>query len=177
MKHYYFPGFLLFLFPALLVADDARKDYVLTDFMRVVKPEGRKTPTAYETAIVRFTDEKNNAVVDLVGAIHIGDKDYYVELNKIFKQYDAVLYELVAEENSKPSTESSGEKSMLSSFQSGMGNALALEHQLKYIDYHVKNMIHADLSPSEFAKRVSDRGDIVQMIYRAILLGMKKSGS
>ena len=177
MKLYYFSGFLFFLFPAVLVADDAKKDYVLTDFMRVIKPEGRRTPTSYETAIVKFTDKKNNAEVDLIGAIHIGDKDYYAELNKIFKQYDAVLYELVAEENSKPSIEASGEKSMLSSLQSGMGSALALEHQLKHIDYNVKNMIHADLSPSEFIRRVSDRGDIVQMLYRTVILGMKKSGS
>jgi hypothetical protein len=177
MKLYYFPGFLLFLFPAILVAGDAKKDYVLADFMRVIKPEGKKTPTSYETAIAKFTDEKNNAEIDLIGAIHIGDKDYYAALNKIFKQYDAVLYELVAEENSKPSAASSGDRSVLSSLQSGMGSALALEHQLKHIDYNVKNMIHADLSPSEFARRVSDRGDIVQMLYRAVILGMKKSGS
>ena len=175
MKRYCFLGFLFFLFPAILVAADAKNGYVLTDFIRVTKPEGKKTPTSYDTAIAKFAGE-NNVEVDLIGVIHIGDKDYYSELNKIFKQYDAVLYELVAEENTKPSTEHSGERNILGSFQSGMGSALALEHQLKHIDYDAKNMIHADLSPSEFAQRISVRGDIIQTLYRAMILGVKKSG-
>jgi len=56
-----------------------------------------------------------------------------------------------------------------------MGNALALEHQLNHIDYQAKNLVHADLSPEEFFRRVADRGDIVQMFYRALILGIQKS--
>ena len=177
MKQYYFLGLFVFLLPAILVAADAKKGYVLTDFMRVTKPEGKRLPVSYDTAIAHFTDAKNNVEVALIGAVHIGDKEYYVELNEMFKKYDAVLYELVAEENAKPSnTSESSEKSILSSFQSGMGSALALDFQLNHIDYHAKNMIHADLNPSEFAQRISERGDLVQTLYRAMLLGVKKSG-
>ena len=178
MKRYFLLGFLTLLFPIVLVAADAKKDYAFADFMRVAKEEGKKLPTSYDTAIVKFVDEKNNIEVHLIGAVHIGDKEYYDELNEIFKRYDAVLYELVAEENAKPSDKSDrGEKSVLSSFQSGMGSALALDFQLSHIDYHAKNMVHADLNPTEFAQRVSDRGDLVQMVYRAIILGAKKSGA
>jgi len=176
MKRRLFLGVVLFLFPLLLVAADAKKDYVLTDFFRVTKPEGKKTPTSYDTAIAKFAGE-NNVEVDLIGAIHIGDKEYYAELNKIFRQYDVVLYELVAEENAKPVPQASGERSILSSFQSSMGSILALEHQLQHVDYHAENLVHADLSPSEFAQRISDRGDIFQTLFRAIILGVKKSGS
>jgi hypothetical protein len=126
---------------------------------------------------MRFTDEKNNVQVDLVGAVHIGDEAYYAELNEIFKRYDAVLYELVAETNTRPNrdrSENGESKSVLSTFQSGMGEALALQHQLDHIDYHAKNLVHADLSPEEFVRRVSDRGDFVQMFYRAMILGVKK---
>jgi hypothetical protein len=35
--------------------------------------------------------------------------------------------------------------------------------------------VHADLSPEEFFRRVADRGDIVQMFYRMITLGIQKS--
>ena len=178
MKQYYFSSFLVFLFPVILVAADAKKDHALTDFMRMTKEEGKRLPTSYDTAIVTFTDKKNNVQVDLIGAIHIGDKEYYTELNEIFKRYDAVLYELVADENTKPEKNRSGSgesPSMLSSFQSRMGSALALDFQLNHIDYKAKNMVHADLNPTEFAQRVSDRGDLVQMIYRVMVLGIKKS--
>ena len=178
MKQHYVLGFLVFFLPAILVAADAKQEHAFTDFLRIAKPEGKRLPTSYDTAVVRFVDEKNNIQVDLIGAVHIGDKEYYAELNEIFKRYDAVLYELVADTNTRPDRDRSGNgesKSLLSAFQTGMGNALALDHQLNHIDYHAKNMIHADLSPSEFAKRVSDRGDIVQIFYRAMVLGIRKS--
>ena len=34
-------------------------------------------------------------MVDLVGVVHIGDAAYYQQLNKEFKAYEAVLYEMV----------------------------------------------------------------------------------
>ncbi|MDR0328916.1 MAG: hypothetical protein LBI05_11535 [Planctomycetaceae bacterium] len=178
MKRYFFLGFLTFLFPVILIADDAKEKFTQSDFMRVTKQEGKKFPLSFDTAIARFSDEQRGIQVDLIGAVHIGDKKYYAELNEIFKQYDAVLYELVAEEGGKPNTQTgkNESQSVLSSFQSGMGNALALDFQLAHIDYHAKNMVHADMNPSEFAQRISDRGDLAQMIYRAMILGMKKSG-
>ena len=176
MKQFYVLGFLAFLFPILLVAADAKKDYALSDFMRVTKPEGRRLATSYDIAIAKFTDEKNDIQVDLIGVVHVGDAAYYEELNEIFKRYDVVLYELVADADTRPDRHRTrGEPSPLSGIQSAMGNALALEHQLNHIDYHAKNLVHADLSPAEFARRVADRGDIVQVIYRALVLGIQKS--
>jgi hypothetical protein len=178
MKRYYCLGFLTLLFSAILVAADAKKDYSQTDFMRVSKPEGKKLPVSYDTAIARFSDDKNNVQVDLIGAVHIGDKEYYAELNEIFKRYDVVLYELVAEEGAKPnrSTGKNESQGMLSSFQSGMGNALALDFQLAHVDYHAKNMVHADMSPQDFIQRFRDRGDFIQMLLRIMILSAKKSG-
>ena len=174
MTRQLFLGLFAFLFPIILFAADAKKDHAFADFMRITMQEGKTVPISYDTAIVRFSDENNDIQVDLIGAVHIGDKEYYTELNEIFSRYDAVLYELVAESGTKPSDKmESG--SVLSNFQSGMGNALALDFQLKYIDYNAKNFVHADLSPAEFAQRMSDRGDLVQMFYRAIILGAKKS--
>jgi len=45
------------------------------------------------------TDEKlakAGVTVDLIGAIHIGDKAYFQKLDNSFKKYDALLYEMVA---------------------------------------------------------------------------------
>ena len=39
---------------------------------------------------------KKMMTVALIGAVHIGDVAYYRQLNEYFKQYDALLYELVA---------------------------------------------------------------------------------
>jgi hypothetical protein len=143
--------------------------------MRVSKPAGKRLPVSYDIAIAKFADETNDVQVDLIGAIHIGDKEYYGELNEIFKRYDAVLYELVAEENAKPATDRNESRNLFSSLQSGIGYALALDFQLAHIDYRAKNMVHADLSPEEFARRFSDRGDLTQMFSRAMILGAKKS--
>ncbi|MCL2745103.1 MAG: hypothetical protein FWE67_14760, partial [Planctomycetaceae bacterium] len=144
--------------------------------------QGRKpTLQSLDTSIVRFKG-KQNLTVDLVAAVHIGDKEYYEELNRQFKQYDAVLYELVADKEAleqhvakKKDTgeKKSGNKSILSGFQKGMGETLQLDFQLDHVDYSAKNFVHADLSPDEFAKRVSERGDVMQIIFRALLQGMK----
>ena len=183
-RHCFFAVF--FLFSTILLADEGKKDYAFSDFLRVSSSDGamrdgqpRQVPVSYDTAIVKFADEKSNVEVHLIGAIHIGDKEYYEELNEIFKRYDAVLYELVAEENTRPHVESgrNESQSILSSFQSGLGNALALNFQLSHIDYHVPNMIHADLSPSEFARHVSERGDIMQLLSRLMMQSVRKSGS
>ena len=178
MKRYSLLALLTFLLPAFLVAADAKKEPAFSDFIRITKPEEQRLPVSYDTAVARFADEKNNVEVHLIGAVHIGDKEYYLGLNEIFKQYDAVLYELVAEEGTTPARDRVGNEpqGMLSALQSGMGTALALEHQLDHIDYRAGNMIHADLSPSEFARRMADRGDLVQMFYRAMVLGVRKSG-
>jgi len=177
MKQFYVLGLFAFFFPILLVADEAKKDYALSDFMRVTKPEGRRLATSYDIAIAQFTDEKGGVQVDLIGAVHVGDAAYYEELNEIFKRYDVVLYELVADTGTRPDRDRTGNEpqSVLSAFQSAMGTALALEHQLNHIDYHAKNLVHADLSPEEFFRRVADRGDIIQMFYRALILGIQKS--
>jgi len=177
MKQYCVLGVLAFLVPVLLVAADVKKDHAFSDFMRVTKKEGQRLATSYDIAIMQFMDEKKEIQVDLIGAVHVGDAAYYEELNDIFKRYDVVLYELVADADTRPERNRTGDepKSVLSAFQSAMGNALALEHQLDYIDYHAKNLVHADLSPAEFARRVADRGDLVQMFYRMMVLGIQKS--
>ena len=66
-------------------------------------------PIALETAIVRYgpttmTRLIKTAHVDLVAAVHIGEKEYFSTLNQLFQTYDVVLYELVAPPNATSST-------------------------------------------------------------------------
>src|SRR5688572_15059353 len=72
-------------------------------FVRV-RRDDQGQPLAMETAVVRYipADAGAQAVaVDLIGAVHVGDKAYYDELNKLFESYDVLLYELVAPEGTK----------------------------------------------------------------------------
>jgi hypothetical protein len=147
-------------------------------WVRIVR-DRKQTPVAMETAVVRYAAAKGGpsagaaapqGYVDLVGAVHIGDLGYYRELNKRFKRYDAVLYELVAAEGTKvPRGRGTSNSHPLGAIQNGMKSMLEVEHQLEQIDYTRPNMIHADLSPEEFFKSMADRDEGFTKMYFKML--------
>ncbi len=149
-------------------------------FIRLKRNEDKR-PLAMETAAVRYRSEKQPGVeVALVGAVHVGDKSYYDELNKLFETYDVVLYELVAPEGTRipkggrtgPSTHPIG------LMQDGMSTILELSHQLNCVDYTKKNFVHADMSPEDFSKSMEDRGEsFMQMFLRLMGTGMAQSAA
>lgn len=99
--------------------------------------------------------------VDLIGAIHVGEPEYYAALNKRFEGYDVVLYELVAPEGTRIQKEDAekGPTSAIGGLQTGLQTMLGLTHQLQCIDYTKANFVHADMSPEEFNKTMTDRGE------------------
>ncbi len=131
-----------------------------------------KVPMALETAIISFaaTDDQHHGVqVDLVGAIHIADKAYYEELNRRFRGYDAVLYELVAREDANVPRAGQSPGSAVGGMQVGMKSLLQLDYQLDCIDYGQKNMVHADMSPEEFAATMKRRNEsFAGMFFRLL---------
>lgn len=137
-------------------------------------------PLALQTAIVRYVPleekakiargEQPSRYVDLVSAIHIGDMAYYNGLNDRFREYEAVLYELVAEKGTKvPKGRGTSNANPLGALQNGMGSLLELEHQLEQIDYTQKNFIHADLSPEELWQTMRDRDESLLKMYMDML--------
>ena len=62
-----------------------------------------------------------------------------------------------------------------------MKSMLGLEHQLDCIDYTKKNFVHADMSPEEFNKSMTERGEsFMQMFLKMMGQGMaqqQKEGS
>jgi hypothetical protein len=108
--------------------------------------------------------------VDLIGAVHIGDKTYYESLNKAFAKYDAMLYELVAPQGTKiPKNQPSGGRNPLAMLQTGMGSMLDLDYQLSNIDYHQANFVHADMTPEQVSKSMTDKGEsIMQMMFKSM---------
>ena len=151
-------------------------------FMRV-KKDLRGEPVSMDTAVVSYVradGSDSDLRVDLVGAVHVGDKSYYDELNKLFESYDAVLYELVAPEGTKipkGGRKNGGSAHPIGAMQDGLKSLLDLDHQLDCIDYSKENFIHADMSPEEFAKTMADRGEsFVQMFLRMMGAGMAQQG-
>jgi hypothetical protein len=149
-----------------------------TKFIRVRRTDDNR-PTAMQTALVKYVSDKRPGVeIDLVGAVHVGDKGYYDDLNKLFEGYDVVLYELVAPEGTRvpkggrkgPTTHPIG------LMQEGMSSILELSHQLACVDYTKENFVHADMSPDDFNKAMENRNEsFFQMFMRLMGAGMAQS--
>jgi hypothetical protein len=149
-----------------------------TKFIRVRRTDDNR-PTAMQTALVKYIADKRPGIeIDLVGAVHVGDKAYYDDLNKLFEGYDVVLYELVAPEGTRvpkggrkgPTTHPIG------LMQEGMSSILELSHQLACVDYTKENFVHADMSPDDFNKAMENRNEsFFQMFMRLMGTGMAQS--
>ena len=103
--------------------------------------------------------------VDLVSAIHVGDSSYYAELNERFRNYDALLYELIAPADAVATSQVEKRKGFLSGAQIGMTKLLGLTFQLDEIDYRQPNFVHADLSPSELSQSMDERGESLYVYF------------
>jgi hypothetical protein len=151
-------------------------------FIRVRRND-KKQPVAMETSVVRYAPvgaDREGVTVDLIGAIHIGDKSYYDELNKLFQTYEVVLYELVAPEGTRIPKEGrkQGSGHPIAAVQNGMSSMLELVHQLDCVDYTPENFVHADMSPEEFSKSMADRGEsFMQMFLRLMGQGMAQQAA
>ena len=155
-------------------ADEAPK------FLRLVRND-KGDITAMQTAVVRYVPKeagREGLQVELIGAVHIGEKAYYDELNKLFEGYDALLYELVAPEGTTIKKGETSSRHPIGAMQNGMKDLLGLEHQLACIDYNQKNFVHADMSPDQFEKAMADRGESIwTMVFRAMGAGMAKQSN
>jgi hypothetical protein len=133
-----------------------------------------------QTSVIRFADSKqfSGRMVDLVGAIHLGEAGYYEELNRRFVEYDALLYEAVIPEEAlrrglRPGSHGSGRElsddeawteskvglAAISAVQIGMKDVLGLEFQLAGVDYRPDNFIHADMTQEEMEESMAKRGE------------------
>lgn len=144
-------------------------------FVRLQRNADREL-VAMQTAIVSYRKpgEQKGVCVDLVGAVHVGEKEYYDALNKAFENYDVVLYELVAPEGTRiPKGSKTSNRNLSGAVQNGLKGVLDLEHQLESIDYTRENMVHADMSPAQFQQSMKDRGESVfGMMFKMMGQGM-----
>jgi len=135
---------------------DARPKYIR------ISRDADENPLALQTAIVEFVPAdpaKGNLRVDLIGAVHVGEKSYYDALNKAFEGYDVVLYELVAPDGTRVPKGGKSSGHPVALLQNGLKGMLGLEHQLEQVDYSKENLLHADMSPEDFAKSMEERNE------------------
>lgn len=135
-----------------------------TQFLRVVKDRNGE-PISMQTAITRYRPKQGALVVDLIGAVHVGEADYYEQLNRQFEVYDVVLYELVAPAGTRVpaggrrARAPQGPLDLVAWMQSQTKSSLGLESQLEKINYQKSNLLHADMSPADISKKMAERGD------------------
>jgi hypothetical protein len=145
------------------------------DFIRFVEEENSDS---LQTAVVSY-ESPQKARVDLVGAIHIADKAYFDALNTRFKEYDAVLYELVGppmEERSNSAPPKDAQKlQWVGQLQSMMKDALKLHGQLEGIDYKAKNFVHADMKMSQFTKTQDQKQESFLTLYLKAMQAQKEA--
>jgi hypothetical protein len=136
-------------------------------FLRLSR-DGKGRPQSLDTSIVHYRETAASAraagrripvEVDLVGAVHLGGKTYYDTLDRLFEDYDAVLYELVAPDNARVPKQGRKAGGAIGSAQQGMTKMLGLEFQLDQIEYTAPNFVHADMSPQEFDAAMAKRGE------------------
>ncbi|MCW1914479.1 hypothetical protein OJ996_12900 [Luteolibacter sp. GHJ8] len=136
-------------------------------------------PAKLQTPVYILNDDAGRRV-DLVGAVHIGDKSYYQALNRRFRDYDAVLVEGVGDpgKRKKGSPGSEG-------FRSLVHQDFRMSFQGEEIDYGRPNIVHADFTNAAYAAarkqhglgdRTSEPGNeaVVMMRLRIIDWGVSK---
>jgi len=133
-------------------------------FIQVIEDE---SAARLQTAVTRY--EKDGTTVDLIGAIHIADKAYFEGLNERFKDYDALLFEMVggerlgrgaaAEDAVQAPDEDPPAAAGIQQIYSMMSRFLNLSGQTESIDYTAKNFVHADLTHAEFTRLQEERGE------------------
>jgi hypothetical protein len=165
---------------------EAKSELALgTEWVRL-KVDDKGKPLALEVAVVRYVPARMakqfatpipegklpNAreYVDLIGAVHVGDLAYYAQLNRWFRQYQALLYELVAPKGTRVERgRGTSNLHPVGAMQNSIKSMLEIEHQLEQIDYTRPNFVHADMSPDEFGQSMTDRDESFMQMYARMM--------
>lgn len=153
-------------------AETKPKEVGAVRFVKTGKDSGR-----LETAVWTFED-KDGRKVDLIGAVHIGDRAYYKKLNAMFKNYDRLLYEMVKSDSvDAASIGRDEEPSGMGAFQKGFGKMLGLDYQLDHIDYGAENFVHADITAERMEELMEERNINLFTIFMEALMDAFKQAA
>jgi len=146
-----------------------------------------KTPVSLETSIVtfqgNFTDSNQttrSVAVDLIGAIHFAEPSYYDELNRIFQEYDVVVFEMVVsagtdfketirKEREEKKSKGTSILNIVPFTQETLANALGFRYQIDGVDYCAPNLKRGDADVEEFLAKLISNGDLVNFCLSALI--------
>jgi hypothetical protein len=156
-----------------VVGDETSEPAKIDQFMRLARSEEGDV-TALQTSVVRYQrPTETGTVVDLIGAIHIAEKEYYEQINERFDDYDVVLYELVAPEDAAAPLPGQRSAHPVTAIQVGMKDLLGLRFQLDCVDYRKPNLKRADLTTQEMTESMTRRGEsLLQVFFRMMGQGI-----
>jgi hypothetical protein len=143
------------------------------EFLRIDRgPDG--APRALQVAVAEYRAQ-DGTVLDLVGAVHVADADYFLALNESFGDYDVVLYELVGDPDAARAAPEQRGTSAVGFLQGGMKDVLGLAYQLDEVDYDRDHFVHADMTADEFSASMDERNEsFLQMLWRAWITGLAR---
>ncbi len=139
-----------------------------TDFIRVIEDE---KSVLLQTSVTRYV--KDGVRVDLIGAVHVADKQYFTSLNTLFTKFEVLLFEMIggekiggAEALEDEAKKEDGEKkdlqfNLLGMMYDQMQKCLELSGQKEIVDYSKENFIHADLTVEEFKTLQDEKGESI----------------
>lgn len=125
-----------------------------TDFLRVKEGE---TASYLQTAITPY--QKGVQKVTLIGAVHLADEGYYVDLNERFKSFDCILFEMIGGEKAAQMKPGLKPATGIARMYQVLAAVLKLAEQRNIVDYSAKNFVHADLTREEFEALEKEKGE------------------
>ncbi|MBW3600737.1 MAG: hypothetical protein KY475_26165, partial [Planctomycetes bacterium] len=146
-------------------------------FIRVVR-NAQGEPESLETSIARYTGKNaagETVTVDLVSAIHVGDRSYFEQLNEEFENYDVVLYELVAPKDDAIPMPGRRSRNAVGDIQRVIKDLLGFDYQLDAIDYSGETFIHADMTPEELSAEMKKRGETPLTMFLRVFENLQKA--
>lgn len=144
------------------VVVDPENKVVKTDYIRVTEDEKN---VWLQTSVTRYV--KDGLSVDLIGAVHIADKQYFIDLNTLFTKSEVLLFEMVGgDKMDKGKKINEAEQkdlqfSLLGAMHNTMQDKLDLAGQKDHVDYSQENFVHADLSMEEFKKLQKEKQESI----------------
>jgi len=119
---------------------------------------------------VRLYRDAAGAEVTLFSAVHVADRSYYEELQRRFRDCDALLYEMIRDRDDEFRQPEVDHSHPVSQLQIGMKRLLALDFQLDAIDYTPTNFVHADLDPATFFRLQTERQESLLALMIRVML-------
>jgi hypothetical protein len=131
------------------------------------------------TYTTSYTFEDRNVgkkvVIDLVSTLHVGDASYYEAIEENMRKYDAVLYELITNnDNTAVDSEMPYRRRLVNDIYSYKAEVLAKEYNLATqlsINFRQSNCYIADLDSETVNRLQSNRKNLILEDFRGFKLG------